>query len=71
VTGPAQAGSTGWVRRLWGHRLRHKADVVLSIVCAVLGSSCQTIVPLLEREIVDTVIVTHTIRTRPSGPGTA
>ena len=37
--------------------LRHRRDVVLSLVAAVLGSSCQTVVPLIEREIVDGVII--------------
>ncbi|HUB70878.1 MAG TPA: ABC transporter transmembrane domain-containing protein, partial [Acidimicrobiales bacterium] len=49
----------GWVRRLWGYMLRHRADVVLSLSAALLGSGCQTVVPLVEREIVDSVVLTH------------
>jgi ATP-binding cassette subfamily B protein len=40
--------------------LRHRRDVVLSLGAAVLGSACQTVVPLVEREIVDGVVLTHT-----------
>ena len=40
----------GWIRRLWGYMLRHRRDVVLSVGAAVLGSVCQTAVPLVARE---------------------
>jgi ATP-binding cassette subfamily B protein len=39
--------------------LRHRRDVVFSLGAAVLGSTCQTIVPLIEREIVDGVVLNH------------
>jgi ATP-binding cassette subfamily B protein len=39
--------------------LRHRRDVVLSLGAAVLGSTCQTVVPLIEREIIDGVIIDH------------
>jgi ATP-binding cassette, subfamily B, bacterial len=54
---PAQPG---WVRRLWGYLLRHRRNVVLALSAAVLGSACQTVVPLIARQIVDNVIVRHT-----------
>jgi ATP-binding cassette subfamily B protein len=50
----------GWVRRLWSYMLRHRTDMTLALIAAVLGSLCQTVVPLIERQIVDGVIVTHT-----------
>ena len=40
--------------------LRHRRDVVLSLGGAGLGSACLTLVPLVERQIVDGVILTHT-----------
>jgi ATP-binding cassette subfamily B protein len=40
--------------------LRHRRDVVLSVGAAVLGSVCQTAVPLVARQIVDAVILTRT-----------
>ncbi len=50
----------GWVRRLWGYMLRHRRDVLLSLGAAVLGSACQAVVPMIERQIVDGVILAHT-----------
>ena len=57
MTGAAQPG---WVRRLWGYMLLHRRDLLLALAAAGLSSVCLTIVPLIERQIVDTVIVTHT-----------
>ena len=54
-----QEASQGWVRRLWGYMLQHKRNVVLSVSAAILGSICQTIIPLVAREIVDDVILSH------------
>jgi len=39
--------------------LRHRRDVVFSVGAAVLGSVCQTAVPLVARQIVDGVILTN------------
>jgi len=49
----------GWVRRLGGYMLRHRRDVVLSLGAALLGGAAQTAVPLVERQIVDGVILGH------------
>jgi ATP-binding cassette, subfamily B, bacterial len=54
---PKQAG---WVRRLWGYMLRHRRAVFLSTGAAIVGALCQTVVPLVARQIVDTVIIHHT-----------
>ncbi len=48
-----------WVRRLWGYMLRHRRDVLSSLGAAVLGSAFLTLVPLVERQIVDGVILSH------------
>jgi ATP-binding cassette, subfamily B, bacterial len=56
----ADPATPGWVRRLWGYMMLHRQDVVLALGAAALSSVCQTIVPLIERQIVDGVIVTHT-----------
>src|ERR1035438_1787667 len=53
------AADPGWVRRLWGYMMRHRRDVTLAVTAAVLGSVCQTIIPLIERQIVDGVIVSR------------
>ena len=54
--GPAAGG---WLRRLTGYVLRHRRDVLIAFAAAVLGSACQAAVPLIEREIVDGVILHH------------
>jgi ATP-binding cassette subfamily B protein len=46
-----------WLRRLLGYVLRHRRDVAVSFGAAVLGAACQAGAPLLERQIVDGVIV--------------
>jgi ATP-binding cassette subfamily B protein len=47
----------GWLRRLLGYVLRHRTDVAISFGAAVLGAACQAGAPLLERQIVDGVII--------------
>ncbi|MFT3863716.1 MAG: ABC transporter ATP-binding protein [Solirubrobacterales bacterium] len=49
--------SEGWLRRLIGYVLRRRRDVAVAIFAAVLGAACQAGAPLLERQIVDGVIV--------------
>ncbi|MFF0147786.1 ATP-binding cassette subfamily B protein [Amycolatopsis sulphurea] len=51
------ADGPGWLRRLTGYVLRHRREVALALGAAVLGAACQTVVPLLEREIVDNVVL--------------
>ncbi len=53
----AETRRLGWVRRLTGYVLRHRRDVLLSFGAAVAGSACQATAPLLERQIVDGVII--------------
>jgi len=50
----------GWIRRLWGYMMRQRRDVLASLGAAVLGGVAQTLVPLVERQILDGVILTHT-----------
>jgi ATP-binding cassette subfamily B protein len=47
----------GWLRRLLGYVLRHRRDVSVAFAAAVLGAACQAGAPLLERQIVDGVII--------------
>jgi ATP-binding cassette subfamily B protein len=58
--GITAGAAPGWVRRLWSAMLLHRRDVVLALGAAVLGSAGQTVVPLIERQIVDQVILNHT-----------
>ncbi|HVW35556.1 MAG TPA: ABC transporter ATP-binding protein [Acidimicrobiia bacterium] len=55
----ADGTGPGWVRYLWGYMLRHRADVFASVGAALLGGAAQTAVPLVERQIVDGVIIGH------------
>ena len=49
----------GWVRRLWGYMMVHRRDLILAVTAAALGSVCLTIIPLIERQIVDGVVVSR------------
>src|SRR4051795_1500711 len=55
----------GWIRRLAGQVWKHKRDVLISFVAAVLGSAAQAMVPLIARTIVDDVISEPTARLWP------
>lgn len=59
VPGGTAAGP-GWVRRLWGYLMRHRADMAISFGAAILGSAAQVVVPLVTRQIVDNVILAPT-----------
>ncbi len=49
----------GWIRRLAGYVLKHRRNVALALIGALLGSACQALVPLISRQIVDGVIIRH------------
>ncbi|HVV89612.1 MAG TPA: ABC transporter transmembrane domain-containing protein, partial [Solirubrobacterales bacterium] len=53
----ADPRTPGWLRRLVGYVLRHPRDIAIAFAAAVLGAACQAGAPLLERQIVDGVIV--------------
>jgi ATP-binding cassette, subfamily B, bacterial len=59
MTRQRQPSGPGWLRRLWGYMLRHRRNVVLATGAAVFGAILQAAVPLVARQIVDTVIVRH------------
>jgi ATP-binding cassette subfamily B protein len=48
-----QTRAPGWVARLSGFLLVHRRDLTLALGAALLGSICQSAVPLVERTIVD------------------
>ncbi len=54
------APTKGWLRRLLTYVLRHRRDVSVAFGAAVLGAACQAGAPLLERQIVDGVIIERT-----------
>ncbi|MGN6608147.1 MAG: ABC transporter ATP-binding protein [Jatrophihabitans sp.] len=53
---PADAG---WVRKLWSIMRRHRRNVIIAVVAAIVGSASQTLVPLIARQIVDNVVVSR------------
>jgi ATP-binding cassette subfamily B protein len=48
-----------WLRRLAGHVLAHRRDLVLGVAGAIVASLAQVAAPLVERTIVDNVLVAH------------
>ena len=60
LSAAATTVNAGWVRRLWGYMMRHRRDVALAVTAALLGSVCQTVIPLVERQIVDGVVIAQT-----------
>ena len=60
VTPASDTAPDGWLRRLLGYVRRHRRTLYLSLTGAVIGGLCQTVVPLVERQIVDGVIISRT-----------
>ena len=56
-TAEPEADVTGWVRLLWRQLMRHRTNLILAFVAAVLGSAAQISVPLVGRQIVANVVV--------------
>jgi ABC-type bacteriocin/lantibiotic exporter with double-glycine peptidase domain len=48
-----------WLRRLAGYCWRFKRDVIISLIGAVVYTVATLIIPLLQRNIIDNVIVSH------------
>ncbi len=49
-----------WLRRLIGYTWRFKRDVTLSVIGALFYVAASLAIPLLQRDVIDNVIVTHT-----------
>ena len=48
---------TRWLRRLAGYCWRFKRDVIIALTGAVLYTAATLVIPLLQRNIIDNVIV--------------
>jgi ATP-binding cassette subfamily B protein len=48
-----------WLRRLTGYCWRYRRSFVLALGCALLATVVTAVIPLIQRTIVDDVIVTH------------
>jgi ATP-binding cassette, subfamily B, bacterial len=49
-----------WIRRLLGYCLRFRRDVIISVTGALLYTAASLTIPLLQRSVIDNVIVKHT-----------
>jgi ATP-binding cassette subfamily B protein len=59
------ASEPGWLRKLWPFLVRHKKGVLIAFGVAILGQVITSILPLVQRAIVDNTITTQT---EPIGP---
>jgi ATP-binding cassette subfamily B protein len=48
-----------WVRRLAGYCWRHQRAVVISVVGTLIATAATLVIPLLQRNVIDNVIVAH------------
>ncbi len=49
----------GWIRRLWPYLRRHRRIVVVAFAAAIIGQAIAALTPVVEKIIVDDVIVAH------------
>src|SRR5205823_1261624 len=56
---PAEVGQ-GWVRRLAGYCWRYRRNTVIALGASLLAALVTALIPLVQRRIIDNVIVTHT-----------
>jgi ATP-binding cassette, subfamily B, bacterial len=56
---PAPVGSGGWIKRLWPFVAAHKRDALVAFGVSVLGQGIYALVPVVERLVIDDVIVAH------------
>nr|WP_322748661.1 MULTISPECIES: ABC transporter ATP-binding protein [unclassified Frankia] len=61
----APVSRQGWLRRLTGHVLRYRRNVVLAFGAAVFGTAIAAVTPLIERAVIDNVVVA---RRQPLAP---
>src|SRR5690242_8209792 len=56
----AQRGSEArWLRRLAAYCWRFKRDVIIALAGALLATAATLIIPLLQRSVIDNVIITR------------
>ena len=58
-TADKRASGHGWLRRLAGYCWRYRRDVIITVVGALVGTAATAAIPLVQRSIIDNVIVTH------------
>ena len=58
-----------WIRRLVGYCWRFKRDVIIALIGALLYTAATLSIPLLQRAVIDNVIVKHTESVWPLAAG--
>ena len=58
-TADTRASGHGWLRRLAGYCGRYRRDVIITVAGALAGTAATAAIPLVQRSIIDNVIVTH------------
>ncbi|MEY2433118.1 MAG: ATP-binding cassette, subfamily bacterial, partial [Acidimicrobiaceae bacterium] len=56
---PAPPEAGGWLRRLWPYLMAHKRNVFIAFGVSIAGQAVVALTPLVEKTIVDDVIVGH------------
>ncbi|MFC7754057.1 ABC transporter ATP-binding protein [Tsukamurella soli] len=56
---PSAPAPQGWLRRLGPYLHTQRRNIALAVTASVLGSAAQVAVPLIARQIVDDVVITH------------
>ena len=59
VDGTPPSHEARWLRRLAGYCWRFKRDVIIALTGALIYTVATLVIPLLQRNIIDNVIVTH------------
>ena len=67
--GYQQGNEARWIRRLVGYCWRFKRDVIIALIGALLYTAATLSIPLLQRAVIDNVIVTHTESVWPLAAG--
>src|SRR5579863_7887980 len=57
--GSQQGNEARWIRRLAGYCWRFRRDVLIALAGSVLYVAATLTIPLLQRSVIDNVIVTH------------
>ena len=58
-TAGTRVSEQGWLRRLWSYCWRHRRSVLISLSGALVATVATAAIPLVQRQIIDHVIVTH------------
>jgi ATP-binding cassette, subfamily B, bacterial len=58
-TAGTRASDHGWLRRLAGYCWRYRRTVLVALAGALAATAATAVIPLVQRQVIDNVIVTH------------